>query len=290
LSRHDNKLAGHSFNLEAARILRDCAQLLREQDANPFRVNAYLRAAQTLESQLDDVRDILNDQGVDGLKQLPFIGTGLASSIAEIARSGRLAQLDRLRGSADPEVVFQTIPGIGLSTARTIHDSLHVETLEALEVAAHDGRLASLKGIGPRRAAAIRSNLAALLGRAGTGHRRRPDKAPSVEILLEVDNEYRNKVEDNSLPKIAPKRFNPKGEAWLPILHTDRKDWHFTALFSNTARAHELHRTHDWVVVYFYGGDHREGQQTVVTETHGPMEGRRVVRGREAECRQLLLE
>jgi len=280
LSRHDNKLAGHSFNLEAARILRDCAQLLREQDANPFRVNAYLRAAQTLESQPGDVRDILNDQGVDGLKQLPFIGTGLASSIAEIARSGRLTQLDRLRGSVDPEVVFQTVPGIGPATARAIHDSLHVETLEALEITAHDGRLASLKGIGPRRAAAIRSNLAALLGRAGTGQRCRTDKAPSVNILLDVDKEYRSKVEDDSLPRIAPKRFNPEGEAWLPILHTDRQGWHFTALFSNTARAHELHRTHDWVVVYFYGGDHREGQQTVVTETHWPMKGRRVVRGR----------
>lgn len=280
MSRHDNKLAGHSFNLEAARILRDCAQLLREQDANPFRVNAYLRAAQTLESQPGDVRDILNDQGVDGLKQLPFIGTGLASSIAEIARSGRLTQLDRLRGSVDPEVVFQTVPGIGPATARAIHDSLHVETLEALEITAHDGRLASLKGIGPRRAAAIRSNLAALLGRAGTGQRCRTDKAPSVNILLDVDKEYRSKVEDDSLPRIAPKRFNPEGEAWLPILHTDRQGWHFTALFSNTARAHELHRTHDWVVVYFYGGDHREGQQTVVTETHWPMKGRRVVRGR----------
>jgi hypothetical protein len=56
-------------------------------------------------------------------------------------------------------------------------------------------------------------------------------------------------------------------------------------LFSNTARAHDLGRTHDWVVIYFYDDDHRESQCTVVTETHGPMTGKRVVRGREAECR-----
>jgi putative hydrolase len=185
--------------------------------------------------------------------------------------------------------VFQTVPGIGPSTARAIHDSLHVETLEALEVAAYDGRLASLRGIGPRRVAAVRSNLAALLARAGTRRGRVTDKAPSVELLLDVDREYRNKVANNSLPKIAPKRFNPEGQAWLPVLHTERQDWHFTALFSNTARAHELHRTHDWLVVYFYGGDHREGQHTIVTETHGPMKGKRIVRGREAECRKLLL-
>jgi hypothetical protein len=42
------------------------------------------------------------------------------------------------------------------------------------------------------------------------------------------------------LRKIVPKRFNPRGEAWLPVLHTRRGDWHFTFLFSNTQRAHEL--------------------------------------------------
>jgi hypothetical protein len=41
----------------------------------------------------------------------------------------------------------------------------------------------------------------------------------------------------------------------------------------------------DWVVIYFYDHDHAEGQHTVVTETRGPLAGRRVVRGREAECK-----
>ena len=84
---------------------------------------------------------------------------------------------------------------------------------------------------------------------------------------------------------IAPKRFNPRNEAWLPILHTDRNNWHFTVLYSNTARAHELGRTHDWVVVYFYDDHHQEGQHTVVTETRGSLVNKRVIRGREAECR-----
>ena len=44
--------------------------------------------------------------------------------------------------------------------------------------------------------------------------------------------------------------------------------------------------TDDWVVIYYYDGDHREGQCTVVTETQGPDKGERVVRGREAESRQ----
>ncbi|HEX6053193.1 MAG TPA: hypothetical protein VFZ21_28190, partial [Gemmatimonadaceae bacterium] len=58
---------------------------------------------------------------------------------------------------------------------------------------------------------------------------------------------------------------------------------HYTALFSNTARAHELRKTRDWVVLYFDGRD-GERQHTIVTATTGPCKGRRVVRGREAEC------
>ena len=58
----------------------------------------------------------------------------------------------------------------------------------------------------------------------------------------------------------------------------------FTALFSSTARAHEPGRTDDWVVLYYHTDHDAERQCTVVTETHGRMEGLRVVRGREVEC------
>ncbi len=36
-------------------------------------------------------------------------------------------------------------------------------------------------------------------------------------------------------------------------------------LYSNTARAHELGKSRDWTVLYFYDGHHEEGQCTVVT-------------------------
>jgi putative hydrolase len=116
-----------------------------------------------------------------------------------------------------------------------------------------------------------------------------PGGAPPVALVLEVDQQYRRHVEAGDLPKIAPRRFNPTAEAWLPVLHTSRDDWHFTALFSNTAQAHRYGRTRDWVIVYFYNGDHQEGQYTVVTETAGPMKGKRVIRGLEAACHQLKL-
>lgn len=279
-------MGDRQLNERAAEIFRECAGILEQQAANPYRVNAYVRAANVLDALQDDVSEILEKDGTDGLEKLPGIGKGLAAAIEEIARTGRLSQLDRLRGEASPETLFQTLPGIGAKLAEDIHDRLHVDTLEALENAAHDGSLLKVPGIGERRAAAIRASLAAILGR-GQARRRRHGPAPPVRLLLGIDTAYRKQAAAGELPKIAPKRFNPEGKAWLPILHAERDGWHFTALFSNTARAHDLGKTGDWVVIYFYDDDHQEGQCTVVTETHGPMQGERVVRGREAEGRQV---
>lgn len=108
--------------------------------------------------------------------------------------------------------------------------------------------------------------------------------APGVEVLLDVDREYREKARAGLLPRIAPRRMNPEGKSWLPVLHTRFGPWHFTALFSNTIRAHELHRVYDWVVIFYSDPDDGDGQATVVTERRGALTGKRVVRGREPEC------
>jgi len=270
-------------NAKVARMLREVADLLHQQQANPFRVSAYRRAAQTVDTLAEDVDVLAAREGIDGLVALPGIGRSLASAILEILRTGRWAQLERLRGAVEPESLFQTIPGVGPELARLIHESLEVETLEALEVAAHDGRLDQVPGIGARRLDMIRAALAAMLGRR-PARARTPAAEPEVALLLDVDRDYRDQAAAGRLRKIAPRRFNPSGEAWLPILHAQRGDWQLTALYSNTARAHELGRVRDWVVIYFHSDDQPEGQRTVVTETHGEFEGLRVVRGREGDC------
>ena len=275
-----------AMNRQVAGKLREAADLLEQQDGNPFRVRAYRQAAQTVSSLERDLRELVQQQDLEALTALPGIGHGIAAAIAEILHTGRWAQLERLRGSLDPVKLFQTVPGIGPLLARRIHDELHVDTLEALELAAHDGRLQTVPGVGRRRVESIRAVLESMLGRVRRWPTSQRSDGPSVQTLLDVDAEYRRKATEGALPTIAPKRFNPTGEAWLPILHTTRDDWHFTVLFSNTSRAHELGRTRDWVVVYFYDDHHQEGQHTAVTETRGVLTGKRVVRGREPECRE----
>ena len=108
-----------------------------------------------------------------------------------------------------------------------------------------------------------------------------------VAELLSVDREYRAKAAAGELKLIAPRRFNPSRTAWLPVLHTARGARAYTALFSNTARAHEFGRTHEWVVLYVDDGrGGGERQFTVITARRGSLEGKRVVAGREIECAQ----
>lgn len=276
--------------LDYADRLREAADLLHAQGANPYRVAAYRKAADTL-ARLPgaEIAALVDREGIEGLDRLPHVGRGIATAIIEMVRSGHWSLLDRLRGTADPVALFTVVPGLGHRLAERIHEELHLDTLEGLELAAHDGRLENVPGVGPRRAAAIRASLDAMLvrNRKGSGSTTHvaAGPPPPVAVLLAIDRLYREQSALGTLPTIAPIRFNPGHEAWLPVLHTERDGWQFTALFSNTAQAHQLKRTRDWVIVFNYDSENREGQHTVVTETHGPLAGKRVVRGREAECR-----
>jgi len=226
------------------------------------------------------VDDVLRTRGLEGPRELPRVGDTIARAIRELLVHGRLPMLDRLRGDVDPVPLLASVPGIGRTLAHRLHDELGLETLADLEAAAHDGRLETLEGFGAKRLAGIRDSLAHRLGRIRTPAA--PETVPPVSELLDVDREYRAKAAGGELRLIAPRRFNPSGEAWLPVLHTRRGPRRYTALFSNTARAHRTGHTRDWVVLYSDGGA-GEHQHTVVTATRGPLAGRRVVAGREDE-------
>jgi hypothetical protein len=274
------------MNRQVAARLGEAADLLEQQQANPFRVQAYRNAASTVRALPRSVLTILHEEGLEGLDRLPGVGPSLARAIEQLVVRGRLPMLDRLRGESDPIALLASVPGIGARLAQRLHDKFDIDTLEELETAAHDGRLARIPGFGEKRVEGVREALESRLGR----WRRRVERThaegsdePSVAELLDVDREYRSASAAGRLPRIAPRRFNPERKAWLPVLHTFREGRHYTVLFSNTARAHELGKTHDWVVLYYDGRD-GERQHTVITAGTGALKGRRVVRGREMEC------
>jgi len=279
----------HELPLDNARLaqrLAWIADLLEAQEANPFRTRAYRRAADTVRMLAEPVHVRLEREGLEGLTRLPGIGSSLARTIEQLVYTDHLAMLERVSGGHGSVDLFASVPGIGPGLARRIHEELGIESLAELEAAAYDGRLAGVPGLGERRLRSVRESLAGRFRR----HPRAPESrahslghaGPTVAELLDVDREYRERAERGELTKIAPRRFNPQAEAWLPILHAQRGWRHYTVLFSNTARAHELGTTHDWVVIY--RDDDTDGQWTVVSARSGSLNGLRVVRGREAEC------
>ena len=279
----NNQSAGNTVNFRIARRLEEVAQILASQGANPFRVQAYRHAAETLRHLNRPAEKILHQEGEPGLRKLPGIGERLARSIATLLLTGKLPMLDRLRGKGDSGVLLASVPGIGKNLAARLRRELGIETLEQLESAAHDGRLSAISGIGAKRVAGIIDSLSARLGRVRPLRAvQKSAEAPIAEIL-DVDREYRDKAAAGALPTIAPHRFNPNREAWLPILHSNRGERHYTAMFSNTARAHQMEKTKDWVILYYDGSD-GERQCTVITSQRGPLIGERIVRGRESEC------
>ena len=280
-------------NREIAETLDHVADLLDTEDANTFRVRSYRGAAETVRDLDEPVVEMLEREGENALKELPGIGEKLAGAIRELATTGRLALAEQLESEVWPGKLFTKVPGIGESLARRIHDELGISTLEELEVAAYDGRLEGVEGIGPERAEGVRIALSGMLSQSSRRKLRQAigreaparEERPSVELLFDLDEEYRRKAARNQLRKIAPKRFNPEGRQWLPVMKVKRAGWNFTVLFSNTELAHRTGKTKDWVVIYF----ERQGEQrqsTVVTAERGKLEGRRVVRGRERECRE----
>jgi hypothetical protein len=271
-------------NAGIAERLEELAILLEQQGADRFHVRAWRRAAEVLRGQGRPAAEILAEQGLAGLVALPAIGETIARAIATLVTHGRLPMLDRLRGAADPLALLRTVPGVGPRLARRIHDELGVASLEDLELAAFDGRLESIAALRGKRLAGIRASLAQRLARLRLPQPLRP--LPPVAELLDVDREYRERAARGELPVIAPRRFNPTRAAWLPVLHTRRGARRYTALYSNTARAHALGRTRDWVVLYLDDG-RAERPCTVITAARGPLGGRRVVAGREADCRRL---
>jgi hypothetical protein len=273
-------------NHEIAADFAEIADILESQGANVFRVGAYRQAAENLRLLDRPVAALFAEQGTEGLQQLPGIGQSLAHSIEVLLRSGHLPLLERLRGDTRPERIFTTVADIGPKLARRIHDQLDIESLDELQAAANDGRLADVPGMGDKRIRAVRESLAGRFRHRDQEQRlaspRTPDE-PAVAELLDVDAQYRRLAAQDRLVRIAPRRFNPGGQAWLPVLHTHRDDRHYTVLFSNSARAHELGTTQDWVVILLETRE-RHGQWTVITANYGQLRGRRIVRGREPEC------
>jgi DNA polymerase/3'-5' exonuclease PolX len=195
-----NKLAN---NQEIADKLREIADLLDEQKANPFRVNAYLSAAKTIDSMIEPVEDLLKREGFSALLDIPGIGEGIARSINEYVMTGRMSRLESLQTGHDPIALFEQIPGIGPRSAHRIIETLHIDSLEAFELAAHNGRLKTIPSFSTKKIALVQTWLDRVLGyRKSRPEPQQPIAEPPVGLLMN------NTATKRSLASCQPLRLN----------------------------------------------------------------------------------
>src|SRR4051794_4154302 len=133
---------------QVAEILVNIATLLELKGENPFKTRAYLNAARALESISEPLDKVIAEER---LSEIKGIGESIQKKISELVTTGKLAYYEELRAATPPGLVLMLeIPGIGPKKIKALHDELGIETVEQLEKACQEGRVAKLKGFGEK--------------------------------------------------------------------------------------------------------------------------------------------
>ena len=151
-------------NLGIARIFTDIGDLLEIKSANPFKIRAYRNAADIIGHMAERIAD-LTDADV---RELPGIGKDLTAKIKELIDTDALAFYDELRKEFPPTILdMLRLQGVGPKTVAVLYGELGIETLDDLEAAATEGRLRTLKGMGPKKEQLLLRSLAEHRRRVG---------------------------------------------------------------------------------------------------------------------------
>jgi DNA polymerase (family X) len=147
-------------NAEIARLFDLIADLLEIRGDNPFRIRAYRRAAQNVESLGEDIEAVAREGRLD---DVPGVGKDLADKITEYLRTGRMRDLDAL-GKEIPRGVVElmNVPGVGPKTAKLLYDKAGIRDVAALEELARAGQLQGLPGIKAKTEANILKGIAVI--------------------------------------------------------------------------------------------------------------------------------
>jgi DNA polymerase (family X) len=132
-------------NFEVARQFELMADILELKGENQFRIRAYRRAAQNLESLSEDIETVARE---GRLEDIPGIGADLAGKIQECLRTGKIKEIGAAsKGVPRGVVELLSIPGVGPRTARVLYEREHITGIDQLEKRARKGGLRGLPGI-----------------------------------------------------------------------------------------------------------------------------------------------
>src|SRR5437870_7943588 len=133
---------------QVAEILVNIATLLELKGENPFKSRAYQNAARALEGMTEPLDKVLAEERLD---QIKGIGESIQKKISELVATGKLAYYEELRAATPPGLVAMLeIPGVGPKKIKALHEELGITTVEQLEQACKEGKVAKLKGFGEK--------------------------------------------------------------------------------------------------------------------------------------------
>jgi DNA polymerase (family 10) len=134
---------GPMRNFELAGLFHEIGDLLEIGEENVFRIRAYRRAAQQLESLGEDVVSALA-----GGRKIPGIGADLAGKIREYAETGKIGYLEELRKGLPRGVrELMGLPGVGPKTAKLLYAELGIDSVARVEEACRSGAILRVPGI-----------------------------------------------------------------------------------------------------------------------------------------------
>src|SRR5262245_23088341 len=127
-------------------VLEEIGTLLEMQGENKFKARAFMGAARAVEKLEENLDQVVRD---GGLQEIAGIGPATAEVIRELVVTGSSQYYRKLREQTPSGLLeLLAVPRLGATRIRQLHDELGIETLDDLERAARDGRLASVKGVG----------------------------------------------------------------------------------------------------------------------------------------------
>lgn len=140
-------------NERVAEVLQEIGILLELKGENPFKTRAYANGARTVEGMTEPLSRVVAEDRLSGIKG---IGEALQQKITEMVTTGRLEYYETLRASVAPGLMEMLgIPGLGPKKVKALHDKLGVDTLDGLESACREGKVAELDGFGEKTQARI---------------------------------------------------------------------------------------------------------------------------------------
>ena len=144
--------------VEIAEVFDRLAALVEIEGDSQFKVRAYQRAARTISGLSVELSQMVQE-AVD-LRQVKGFSEKIAAKIRGIVTTGQVQPYER-KMAALPEGVLTIleVPGIGPKTAYRITTDLGVTTIEELERALADGRVAALPRMGEKAAESILQTL-----------------------------------------------------------------------------------------------------------------------------------